>query len=253
MKISVITAVFNRASTIGGAIQSVRAQSHPDVEHIIQDGGSCDGTLEIIHAAADGAADVVSEPDTGIYDAINRGIARASGDVIGLMHSDDYFASPEILAKVANAFADPSVEGVYGDLEYVRSDDSGKVVRHWRAGPVSRARLRFGWMPPHPTLYLRRDVFERLGCYDTSFRIAADYDAMLRYLITGQIKLAYIPEVMVRMRLGGESNRTFERIWLKSQEDYRAIRKNGIGGLGTLAAKNLRKLNQFFTKDATAP
>lgn len=253
MKISVITAVYNRANTIGSAIESVRAQSHPDVEHIIQDGGSRDGTLDIVRAAADGEIDLVSEADGGIYDAINRGIARAKGDVIGLMHSDDFFASPEVLAKVANAFTDPLVDGVYGDLEYVRADDIGKVVRYWRAGSFRNARLRFGWMPPHPTLYLRREVFARFGSYDTSFRIAADYDAMLRYLSGGQVKIAYIPEVMVRMRLGGESNRSFERVWLKSREDYRAIRKNGIGGLGTLAAKNLRKLNQFFTKDATAP
>lgn len=251
MKISVITAVYNRAETIGGTIASVQAQTYSDVEHVIQDGGSYDGTLEIVSELAGASAVIVSERDHGIYDAINRGIARATGDVVGLMHSDDFFASNEVLAKVADALADPSVQGVYGDLQYVASDNPARVVRYWRSGHFTHARLKQGWMPPHPTLYLRREVFEEFGLYDTSFSIAADYDAMLRFMATGKIKLAYIPEVLVRMRLGGESNRSLEQILKKSREDYRAIRKNRVGGLGTLAAKNLSKINQFFIKDVT--
>ncbi len=249
MKISVVTAVYNRVGTIGDAIASVRAQTHENVEHVIQDGGSKDGTLDVVNAHTDPATVIVSEPDSGIYDAINRGIARATGDVIGLMHSDDFFADEGVLAKVAQAFADPQIDGVYGDLEYVAANDPQRVIRYWRSGAYQPARLRRGWMPPHPTLYLRREVFDRHGLYDTSFGIAADYDAMLRYLVKGKISLAYIPQVLVKMRMGGESNRSLERIMRKSREDLRAIRRNGVGGLGTLAAKNLGKIGQFVARD----
>jgi glycosyltransferase len=249
MKISVVTAVFNSVETIGSAIASVQSQTYSDVEHVIQDGGSRDGTLELVRKVADTSAVIVSEKDDGIYDAINRGISRATGDVIGLMHSDDFYASNAVLAKIADAFADRSVQGVYGDLQYVAADNPARVVRHWRSGDFTHSRLRQGWMPPHPTLYLRREVFERFGLYDTSFQIAADYDAMLRYLVKGQIRLAYIPEVLVKMRLGGESNRSLGRIVLKSREDLRALRNNGVGGISTLAAKNLSKLGQFIVKD----
>ncbi|WP_062344974.1 glycosyltransferase family 2 protein [Novosphingobium sp. CCH12-A3] len=253
MKISVVTAVFNRAKTIGAAIASVKSQSYDDVEHVIQDGGSYDGTLEIVRREAAASASIVSERDLGIYDAINRAISRANGDVIGMMHSDDFFADRHVLSKVADAFGDPSVQGVYGDLQYVTRSSPMRVVRHWRSGQFTHWRLKQGWMPPHPTLYLRREVFEDYGLYDTSFRIAADYDAMLRYLAIGNIKLAYIPEVLVKMRMGGESNRSLGRIIKKSCEDYRAIRKNNIGGLGTLALKNLCKIQQFYLKDVKSP
>lgn len=249
MKISVVTAVYNRADTIAEAIESVQAQTHPDLEHVIQDGGSSDGTLERIRANANAQARLVSQRDGGIYDAINRGIERASGEVIGLMHSDDIYAHGRVLEQIAERFADPSIDGVYGDLQYVAAHDTSKVVRHWKSGDYKPEKLGRGWMPPHPTLYLRRAVFDRLGLYDTSFTIAADYDAMLRYLARGGIRLAYIPEVLVKMRLGGESNRSLGRIVRKSREDYRAIRRNGVGGVMTLAAKNVGKVGQFFVKD----
>lgn len=246
VKISVVTAVYNRVTTIGHAIESVRAQTYPHVEHIVQDGGSTDGTLSEIHRLANGSTHLVSAKDSGLYDAINRGITRATGDVVGLMHSDDFFVHNRVLDHVADLFANPEVMGVYGDLYYVASDDPTRVVRYWRAGEYSREKLRYGWMPPHPTLYLRRTVFKDWGLYDTRFRIAADYDAILRYLVRGGIGLAYIPEVMVGMRLGGESNRTFAKILRKSHEDLQAIRRNNIGGIGTLALKNVGKLNQFL-------
>lgn len=249
MKVSIITTVLNRAGTIGQAIESVHAQSHPDVEHVIQDGGSTDGTLDKIQRIANGNARLKSEPDTGIYDAINRGIARATGDVIGLMHSDDFYAHDRVLEKVAAAMSDPTVQGVYGDLDYVSASDQTRVVRHWKSGDFTLSKLKRGWMPPHPTLYLRREVFETWGLYDTSLRIAADYEAMLRYLVTGQVKLAYIPEVLVKMRVGGESNRSLGRILRKSSEDLRAMRRHRVGGLGTLAMKNFQKLQQFRVRD----
>lgn len=249
MKISIVTAVYNRASTLGDAIASVQSQQFPYIEHIIQDGGSSDGSLNVIAQFSDPRIQIQSEPDDGIYDAINKGIARATGEVVGLLHSDDFLAADDVVQKIVGAFADPDVEGVYGDLQYVSASDPKRTVRHWTAGAYSPHLLRRGWMPPHPTLYLRREVFEKYGLYDTSFSIAADYDAMLRYLAHGKIKLAYIPEVLVKMRMGGESNRSVERVLRKSREDLRALRKNEVGGLLTLAAKNISKVGQFLVKD----
>lgn len=249
MKISIITAVFNRADTVRQAVESVLSQCHTDIELLIQDGGSTDGTLEVLRGIDEPRLNLISEADDGIYDALNRAIARTTGDVVGLMHSDDFFAAPDVLSKVAHAFEDPDIDGVYGDLTYVSSQDPERVIRYWRAGAYKPAKLKRGWMPPHPTLYLRREVFENYGLYDTSFRIAADYDAMLRYLVVGQIRLAYIPNVLVNMRVGGESNRSLRNIVRKSREDYRAIRRNGVGGVGTLTMKNISKIGQFVQRN----
>ncbi|MFG6637669.1 glycosyltransferase family 2 protein [Sulfitobacter sp. 1A12126] len=248
MKISIVTAVFNRVDTVADALRSVEAQSYQNVEHVIQDGGSKDGTLELIQKHHGSSSGLVSEPDAGIYDAINKGISRASGDIIGLMHSDDFFADDLVLQKIAEAFREPEVDGVYGDLDYVSSSNTDKIVRRWRSGPYRADLLKRGWMPPHPTLYLRREVFDRWGLYDTSMRIAADYEAMLRYLVKGDIRLAYIPEVLVKMRVGGESNRSLSGILQKSREDYTAMRRHGVGGINTLLAKNFYKLEQFLPK-----
>lgn len=245
MKISVVTAVMNGRATLPKAMQSLMGQTHPEIEHVVQDGGSTDGTVEYLKAQGHPAMSLVSAPDTGIYDAINNGIRRATGDVIGLLHADDHLAADNVLAEVANAFTDPNIDGVYGDLQYVARDDETRVIRHWKAGPYAQSRLKRGWMPPHPTLYLRRGVFDRSGLYDTSYRISGDYDGMLRFLTTGQVRLAYIPQVMVRMKIGGASNRSFAQMIRKSREDYRAIRHNKVGGIGTLVGKNLSKLPQF--------
>lgn len=249
MKISLITAVYNRRSTLAASLISAARQTYDNVEHIIQDGGSTDGTLEIIASMHHSQMNVVSQRDGGIYDALNQGIARATGDLIGFLHSDDVFGDDRALARVAEALIDPAVDGVYGDLDYVAADDTSRIIRRWRSGAYDPRRLKWGWMPPHPTLYLRRSVYEQFGTYDTSFRIAADYEAMLRYLVGGRVRLAYIPEVLVKMRVGGESNRSLGRILTKSAEDLRALRRHGVGGIGTLAAKNLRKLSQFIPKD----
>lgn len=248
MKISVVTSVFNRADMINDALQSVAQQTHSDVEHIVQDGASSDGTLAVLQRDGGPSIKLRSEPDTGLYDGINRGIMRATGDVVGLMHSDDLFADEHVLSRVAETMNQTGADGVYGDLVYVAADNPNRVIRYWKSGGYNQTRLRKGWMPPHPTLYLRRDVFDHFGLYDTSFQIAADYEAMLRYLIKGKIRLAYLPEVMVRMRVGGESNRSLGRILHKSREDYRAMRLHGVGGLGTLIAKNTSKIGQFFRK-----
>jgi len=246
MKITIITAVYNRADCIEQAINSVQRQTYNDVEYVVIDGASSDGTLEVLRNCLDASATLLSEPDKGIYDALNKGFKLANGDILGIMHSDDFFADTEVLQDVAAAFTDPIVDAVYGDLDYVAKTDTRRVIRHWQSGAFHSSRLARGWMPPHTTLFLRRRVIEQWGGFDTRFRIAADYDAILRYFGQGKIRAAYIPRVLVKMRVGGESNRSLAKIWLKSREDYLALRRNKIGGLGALAWKNLSKLGQFF-------
>lgn len=247
MRFSIVTAVRNREATIAQAIASVRAQSHAYIEHIVIDGASTDATLAVVEKARHRFMRLVSEPDGGIYDALNKGILLASGDIIGVLHSDDFFAHGQVIEKVAAAFSDPGILAVYGDLDYVSAANQHKIVRHWRSSDFNPGKLRRGWMPPHPTLFLRREVFERHGLYDQSYRIAADYEAVLRYFGREDLRPVYIPEVLVKMRLGGESNRSLGRILRKSREDYRALKTNRIGGIGALAWKNFSKVPQFVT------
>lgn len=246
MKISVITATRNCVGTLGACLVSVATQSYPHREHLVIDGASTDGTLALLEAHRADLAVLLSEPDRGIYDALNKGIARANGEVVGLLHADDLYADPEVLSRIAAAFADPLVEAVYGDLVYVAKEDTGRVIRYWRAGGFRASRLRRGWMPPHPTLYLRRALYDRHGAFDPRYRIAADYDLMLRVLsrVTGRV--VYLPEVLVRMRVGGASNRSLRQLLRKSREDYRALRTNRMGGVRALVWKNLSKLPQFL-------
>lgn len=248
MRISIITAVYNRVGTIGQAIQSVAEQRYQNIEHLIIDGASTDGTLEEIERCRTPNMRVVSERDSGIYNALNKGIGMATGEVVGLMHSDDFFADSRVVEKVAAAFDDHAIDAAYGDLDYVSASNSDRVIRRWRPGVFSRSKLQRGWMPPHPTLFLRRGVIARWGDYNESYRISADYEAILRYFGRGSIAATYIPEVLVKMRVGGESNRSLERILRKSREDYRALRSNDVGGFATLARKNLSKLPQFILR-----
>ncbi len=252
LHISVITAVFNRAATLGEAMRSVHSQKWGNIEHIVVDGGSTDGTLGVIEAHVAGVAQLINGPDRGLYDALNKGIHAATGDIVGFLHADDTFASPHALARIASAFEDPAVGAVYGDLVYVKKDDVSRVVRYWQAGKYLRNQLSQGWMPPHPTFYVRRDVYSRFGVFDTRYRIAADYENMLRILWRGRVQAAYVPEVLVRMRMGGMSNMSLANILHKSREDYAAMRQNGLGGLQALLLKNVTKLPQFMVKVATA-
>jgi glycosyltransferase involved in cell wall biosynthesis len=251
LHISVITAVKNRASTLGGCLRSVQAQTWQDVEHIVVDGGSTDGSLGVLAASRAHLAKLICEPDSGVYDALNKGIHAASGDVIGFLHADDEFGSEETVAHIARVFEDPAVDAVYGDLVYVGRDDPSHVVRYWRAGQYTRAHIANGWMPPHPTFYARRDVYRRFGAFDTRYKIAADYDHMLRLLWRGGVQAAYIPEVLVRMRTGGLSNRVLN-MFLKAREDYSALRKNEVGSLQALLLKNVTKLPQFMVRASVA-
>jgi glycosyltransferase involved in cell wall biosynthesis len=191
---------------------------------------------------------LVSEPDHGIYDALNKGIARASGEVIGFLHADDMYANSNVLAYVAQAFVDPAVCAVYGDLHYSRKDDMSQVVRVWHSSLFTPQRLAWGWMPPHPTLYVRREWYERIGGFDTRYRISADYLSILQMFSHADFKSVYLPEVLVKMRIGGASNKSLKNILRKSAEDWRALRSSGVGalgGAGALVWKNLSKLGQF--------
>lgn len=248
MKITVITVCYNSAASIGDTLDSVTIQTHRDIEHIVVDGGSTDETLALIRSRGARVATVLSEPDRGIYDAMNKGLRLATGDLVGFLNADDIFDNRDVLAQVARAALDLSVDAVYGDLVYVAQTDPGRLVRHWRSGNFVRSRLGFGWMPPHPTLYIRKSRLAKLGDFDTSFRIAADYDFMLRLLGQPNVEVCYVPKVLVRMRTGGASNRSVKAMLRKSQEDLWALKRNGIGGWPTLICKNLRKLPQFLLR-----
>jgi glycosyltransferase involved in cell wall biosynthesis len=248
MKISVITAVWNNCETVAQALDSVLSQTHTDVEMIVIDGASTDGTREVLERYRDRLAVLVSERDAGIYDALNKGIALANGDVIGFLHADDLLADSTVLARIASAFT-RDIDGVYGDLLYVRKQNPSQTVRYWRSRPFTPDLCGKGWMPAHPTLYLRRAVYHQHGQFDTSYRIAADYDFMLRILMAGT-KVVYLPAVLVKMRVGGISNRSLGNLLRKSREDLRALQQNRVGGIWALLRKNLSKLPQFFVTAA---
>ena len=247
MKVSIVIVVYNNRRTVAQAIEAVLSQRYADIELIVVDGASTDGTREVLAQYASKISVLVSEPDRGIYDALNKGIGLATGDIIGFLHSDDLLADEAAITRVVDCMKDSTVDAVYGDLVYVRQDDTARVVRTWRAGVFSQTSLGRGWMPPHPTFYARREIYQRFGNFDTTFRVAADYDCMLRFLKAG-IRVTYIPHLQVRMRVGGISNRSFASIVAKSVEDVRALRKNNIGAAVALICKNVRKVPQFFLR-----
>lgn len=249
MKISVITVCFNSEATIEDTLRSVAAQTHPDVEHIIVDGNSSDGTMAIVDRYRGGLAKVVSEPDRGAYDAMNKGIALASGDVVGFLNADDVYADSAALESIAAAFGTPGVEACYADLVYVDRQDMSKIIRYWQSKEYRYGLFRAGWMPPHPTFFVRRDVFERLGGFDLQYRLQSDFELTMRFLEVHRIKAAYIPRILVNMRMGGMSNNSYLNILKGNLEAYRACRKNGIPvGIFFILRKLCSRLPQFFAK-----
>ncbi|RRS30905.1 MAG: family 2 glycosyl transferase [Epsilonproteobacteria bacterium (ex Lamellibrachia satsuma)] len=248
MKISIITSVYNNKETIAEAIESVLSQTYDNIEYIVVDGASADGTMDVIKQYADKITTFVSEPDNGIYDGLNKGVALATGDVVGFLHSDDLFEDEHVVAKIAEAFQESKADSIYGDLTYVSKEDTSKVVRFWKSGIFSINKLKRGWMPPHPTFYVKREVYEKYGAFDTSFKIAADYDSILRFLGKEKISTHYIPEVLIKMRVGGASNKSLKNLIQKSREDLRAMKNNGVGHAGSLFVKNASKVPQFFRK-----
>ena len=246
MKISIITSVFNNKNEIAETIESVISQTHSNIEYIIIDGGSTDGTLEIINAYKNRIGLVISEPDKGIYDGLNKGLALATGEVIGFLHSDDLYEDNYVIEKVAMAFQDNKVDSVYGDLVYVSKNDVSKVIRYWKSGFFTPKKLRCGWMPPHPTLFIKRRIYEQYGVFNTNFKIAADYDVILRFLGKYTISTHYIDNVLIKMRVGGASNKSLKNIFLKSKEDLVAMQNNGVGNIYSLLIKNFSKIQQFI-------
>lgn len=248
LTVSLVTATFNAANTIVQSIESARCQDYSRIEHIVVDGKSSDETLALLAPFSDYLASVVSEPDSGIYDALNKGVLRATGDVIGVLHADDLLVDPQVLSYVARVFEQTSADAVYGDLLYVNRNDPNRVIRHWRAGQFSREKLAKGWMPPHPALFIRRSLYEGLGLYDTRYRIAADYELILRFLLRPQTITVYLPRVLVKMRVGGVSNATIRNLIRKSWEDYAVMRRAGLSATKALVYKNLSKIPQFLSK-----
>lgn len=247
-RISVVTAVYNCQDTVAQTLDSVLAQTGVQVEPVIVDGASTDGTRAALERYRSRVPVFISEPDHGIYDALNKGIQRSNGDVIGFLHADDLFAHERVLKKIADAFDETGADAVYGDLVYVDKDDPERVIRYWRAGAFERRRIAHGWMPPHPTFYVKRSVYERFGMFDTRYQIAADYDSIVRFLFVAGISVAYVRDVLVRMRVGGVSNRSLKTIARKSSEDFAILRAHGVGGLPTLLGKNFSKLGQFWRR-----
>ncbi|MBI3509619.1 MAG: glycosyltransferase [Bacteroidetes bacterium] len=249
MKISVITACFNNEATIADTVRSVLEQDHDDVEYIIVDGASTDGTMKVIDEFHSRITKIISEKDNGIYFALNKGIKLASGDVIAFLHADDVYANAHILSRVNRIFSEKKVSSVYGDLVYVERNDLQKTIRRWISCEYYDGIFRKGWMPPHPSFFLTKKCYDEFGMFNTEFRTAADYELMLRMLHRNKISTAYIHEVLVKMRAGGMSNKTVKNRIRANREDRRAWKVNGLNpGFFTLTRKPLSKILQFFRK-----
>lgn len=249
MKFSLITATYNSEQSINSALESINFQTYKNIELIIIDGASTDNTVSIIEKTFTGELIIISEKDNGIYDALNKGIKMASGDILGFLHSDDILALEDIISRIQSVFEKEKVDGVYGDLQYVAKEDTSKVIRYWKSETFKPQLLIKGWMPAHPTLFLKREVYEKHGLFNLDYNIAADYDLMLRIFSDKSLKFYYLPEVITKMRIGGASNRSLKNIKLKSKEDFQALKTNGIQNpLIVLAYKNLSKLKQFIKK-----
>ena len=255
MKISIITATFNSSETLGDCIASVNSQTYPAIEHIIIDGRSTDETPELVRSAAKRMPVIVSECDEGTYDAFNKGIRLAGGDIIGFLHSDDTFGSSQAIQHIAEAFLRPAnmssgqyqVDVVYGDLVFVERRNVNKVVRYWVSCPFKPGLLERGWMPPHPTVFMRREVYEKHGLFNTNLKCAADYDYILRVFRDTSLNTCYLPEVITRMRMGGISTKGIRYIINKKLEDYRVLKNNQMPfPLWILLSKNISKIPQLI-------
>ena len=245
--ISIITATYNSATTIADCLTSVVSQTWP-CEHIVIDGASKDNTLEIVRRVSPSAR-IFSEPDDGIYDAMNKGIRLATGDIVGILNSDDFYVGPHVLEKVATLFRQSGVGGMFADLVYVRGDNLDRVVRYYAGAGFTPEKFAWGWMPPHPTFFVRRELYERYGLFHTEYRIAADYELMARFLARHKVRYAYLPEVIVKMRVGGASTRSLRSTWILNREILRACAENGIPtNILKVYSKYFRKVMQIFER-----
>jgi len=250
MKISIITITYNSAATLEDTIKSVVMQDYPNVEYLIIDGKSKDATLTIVDKYKDKITKVVSERDKGLYDALNKGIKHATGDIIGMLHSDDIYAHPQVLSNIVKKFQEsPNTDGVYADLVFVNRNDTNKVMRTWESGTYQEGDFLKGWMPPHPTFFVKKEVYEKFGGFNTELKLSADYELMLRLIHKNQIKMGYLNEVIVKMRMGGVSNVSFFVKLKANIEDKMAWKLNGMKPkMTTMLLKPLRKLGQYLKR-----
>ena len=242
--VSIITPVLNAEETIEITIQSVLSQSYKNIEHIVVDNGSSDGTLEIVNKYKN-KIKIFSEGKKGIFTTMNRGLRAATGDIIGILNSDDFYADDDVIKTVVEKMNEDNVDACWGDLEYVDKNNINKVIRYWRSSGFSISSFAKGWMPPHPTLFVKKWVYDKYGFFNTDFTIAADYELVLRFLYKYRIPACYIPKVLVKMRTGGLSNQNIKTIIRKSREDYKICKLYGFNFF-TLLNKNLTKISQFI-------
>lgn len=248
MEISIITVVYNGSDTIADCLRSISTQTYP-CEHIIVDGGSTDRTLDVVKQFSH-VKRILSEPDNGIYDAMNKGISLATGEVVGILNSDDIYFDNDVLACVADVFNDSNVDICYADLVYVAKNDTDHVVRRWKSSTYNEELLRKGWIPAHPTFFVRKRIYDIFGGYDLHYTLAADYDLMVRFLVRNRVRPVYLPKVLVKMRLGGATNNSLRNIIRQNYEILTAARKNGvILSPGFLGYKIADRVRQFFQKD----
>ena len=245
MKISIITSCYNREATIRDAIESVLAQDYPDIEYIVVDGASNDNSLKVINEYKDRIAVIISEPDKGMYEAINKGIRMATGDIIGLLHSDDFLFSKDTISCIVAELERTKADFIYGNGLFVDIEDTNRIVRNWISGSYAKDKVRRGWLPLHPTVYIRREALMKWGLYDESFKIAADSDFLVRYLYETDLKVAYLNEYIVRMRMGGLSTDR-KRMKQKWAEDMRLYRAHGFNPYWALMLKIVSKVPQFI-------
>jgi glycosyltransferase involved in cell wall biosynthesis len=246
VKVSIITVCFNSAETIKDTIQSVLTQTYSNIEYIIVDGASKDGTRAILNQFKD-KLKFISEPDEGLYDAMNKGIAMATGDLIGILNADDIYQDEKVISNIVGSLNES--DAIYGDLVYVDFKNTSKVIRYWKSGGYTENAFRKGWMPPHPTFFVRKEVYQKYGVFNTSLKTSADYEIMLRFIHKNKIKLSYYPSIVTRMRVGGQSNSSLKNRVKANKEDRLAWKLNGLKpGVFTLYAKPLRKLGQFIRK-----
>lgn len=245
--LSIITVVFNNQATIADCLDSILSQSYPNIELIVIDGGSTDNTLSILKKYREKIALMISEKDAGIYDAMNKGIRAAKGDYIAFLNSDDMYANENVIAMVADALSQSNADALYGNLVMIDPDAPEKVVRFWNSGRFKKVKFYFGWHPPHPTFFLHRSIAAQIGGFDLSYQIAADYDMMIKVLKKVNINIYYLPEVLVKMRIGGKSNRDLTSIVKANIECFRSWHKNGlVPNPFILFTKPLSKLLQFL-------
>lgn len=247
MKITIITVVYNAEQYIRDCIESVLAQTYLNKEYILIDGNSTDKTYQIAQEYKEEISVLISGPDQGMYDALNKGISLATGDIIGILNADDILADREVISKVAQKFEEEKVDAIYGDLNYVAQNNVAQIQRKWRSNNTKPKDLALGWMPAHPTLYLKTRLFQQFGGYKLNYGSAADYELMLRFLYKNQVSSAYLPVLMVNMRNGGMSNQTMKHRYSAMLNDYAALKHNGIPvPFLALILKKLRKIRQFF-------